>query len=554
MAKIGRNTPCPCGSGRKYKHCCGDPLKEQPSGGAQRLDTLPPEIELALKRHEAQELIRTQQQGLGKPIIAAKVGEHQFVAVGDKLHYAKKWKFFSDFLLWYIKKVLNGDWGNAEIAKPIEERHPIMQWFEIFGQFQKSQEANEDDTYSAESTGVVYCYLGLAYNLYLLKHNVELQDRLIARLKDRKQFQGAYYELIIANCLIRAGFELELEDEADLRTKHCEFSAVSKLTGKKYWIECKMRGVSGLLGKTDVDGAKPSAKPTSTLTDHLRDALRKPAEDDRLILIDVNAPPMEVGEAAKQFAEMPEWVEAAGKQLDAKERDLKDDEKAYVFVTNMSFHRVLDGDPRGHAALAHGLGIPGFRTPGPKRLTEVWRNKQEHIDGHRILEAIKTYPNIPSTFDGSIPMTEEEAASRVEIGQRYFFEHLGDDGLLGKVTTATISEAEKIMYLGVTTEDGQSVIVTREISDHELANYKQYPDTFFGVYLKAARRLDDPYELFEWMVDCYQDTPKKRLLELVKDHPKIADLDKMDYQDLVLEICEGWTWLLVHSRGRRKSD
>ena len=23
MAKIGRNQPCPCGSGRKYKRCCG---------------------------------------------------------------------------------------------------------------------------------------------------------------------------------------------------------------------------------------------------------------------------------------------------------------------------------------------------------------------------------------------------------------------------------------------------------------------------------------------------------------------------------------------------
>ncbi|MBM3167252.1 MAG: SEC-C domain-containing protein, partial [Chloroflexi bacterium] len=21
--KIGRNEPCPCGSGKKYKHCCG---------------------------------------------------------------------------------------------------------------------------------------------------------------------------------------------------------------------------------------------------------------------------------------------------------------------------------------------------------------------------------------------------------------------------------------------------------------------------------------------------------------------------------------------------
>src|SRR3990170_8910439 len=111
MARIERNAPCPCGSGRKYKKCCGDPLKEQRSGGVRRLDALPPEIELALKRHEAQELIGTQQQGLGRPIIAAKVGEHQVVAVGDTIHYSKKWKFFSDFLSVYVKEVLGGDWG-----------------------------------------------------------------------------------------------------------------------------------------------------------------------------------------------------------------------------------------------------------------------------------------------------------------------------------------------------------------------------------------------------------------------------------------------------------
>ncbi|MDY6862516.1 MAG: SEC-C metal-binding domain-containing protein, partial [Thermodesulfobacteriota bacterium] len=23
--KIGRNAPCPCGSGKKYKNCCGSP-------------------------------------------------------------------------------------------------------------------------------------------------------------------------------------------------------------------------------------------------------------------------------------------------------------------------------------------------------------------------------------------------------------------------------------------------------------------------------------------------------------------------------------------------
>ena len=27
--KIGRNQPCPCGSGKKYKHCCYDAAQQQ---------------------------------------------------------------------------------------------------------------------------------------------------------------------------------------------------------------------------------------------------------------------------------------------------------------------------------------------------------------------------------------------------------------------------------------------------------------------------------------------------------------------------------------------
>jgi hypothetical protein len=74
---------------------------------------------------------------------------------------------------------------------------------------------------SAVMTGVVACYLGTAYSLYLLDHNVELQARLVHRLKNPKDFQGAYYELIVANALIRAGFKLTLEDGTDPSTKHC---------------------------------------------------------------------------------------------------------------------------------------------------------------------------------------------------------------------------------------------------------------------------------------------------------------------------------------------
>jgi hypothetical protein len=35
MAKVGRNEPCPCGSGRKYKQCC-----ESKKDGSNRMTSL----------------------------------------------------------------------------------------------------------------------------------------------------------------------------------------------------------------------------------------------------------------------------------------------------------------------------------------------------------------------------------------------------------------------------------------------------------------------------------------------------------------------------------
>jgi hypothetical protein len=198
---------------------------------------------------------------------------------------------FLDFLGEYIKRSLGSDnWGNAELAKPFEQRHTILKWYDALCRYQAATIATPGEVSSAVVTGIVACYLGTAYNLYLLDHNAELQARLVRRLKNPREFQGAYYELIVANTLIRAGFKLSLEDETDHTSKHCEFAAVSMRTGKKYWVEAKMRAVVGLLGKDENDGS-PDRNPISQMVQQLNNALRKPAADDRLIFIDVNAGP-----------------------------------------------------------------------------------------------------------------------------------------------------------------------------------------------------------------------------------------------------------------------
>jgi hypothetical protein len=71
MAKIGRNQPCPCNSGKKYKHCHG------------RYGGFPGPLPNPQPAFNAAEFIRQQQQGKGRPIVAFKDAKHQMVAVGN---------------------------------------------------------------------------------------------------------------------------------------------------------------------------------------------------------------------------------------------------------------------------------------------------------------------------------------------------------------------------------------------------------------------------------------------------------------------------------------
>lgn len=301
-----------------------------------------------------------------------------------------------------------------------------------------------------------------------------------------------------------------------------------------------MRSESGLLGKTDLDGST-HWDPTSQLSRHLGDALKKPAPDERLIFIDVNAPPTEESGG-------PKWMEAAIRRLEAREKDLKDGQQAYVFVSNMSFHRSLDDEQLRRAMLTFGLGISDFCRPGKFRLTELYKRKQKHIDAHNIFESFIAYPNIPTTFDGSLPSESlKKGALPIKIGETYFFEGIEGDGVVGEVTSAAVNEAEKKVYFGVFTKEKKSLILTNDISDEALADYKAHPDAYFGVVQQVSRKSKDPFDLFEWMVDSYKDTPTERLLELCKDAQDFSILKQLPREELVLELCERWTISAVGS-------
>ena len=526
---------------------------QQPLFKRLRQNKIPPEVLAAFERHKAQELIRTQQQGLGNPIVSFESHGYRLVAVGNTMHWSKDWKTFHDFLMYYIKKAMqDGDWGNKEIAKPYVQRHPILQWYDQICRYQLETIKEPGKVSSAPMIGVVEGYIHLAYNLYLLGHNTvknnfseKLQKRLIDRLKNQENFPGAYYESYVSALLIRAGYEVEFANEIEGKTKLCDFNITSKTSGKKFTVEAKAIHRDGALGAQQ---NTTQADLRQSIRNQLYDALSKPSEYPRIIFIEVNLPDIVTKDDRK-------WIDMAVDAVrEAENLTIKKSpsDSAYVFLTNHPHHYYPNDTSKGRAAVPAGYKICDFGFGSQfSSLREMYYAKQKHINVHDILESMQTHYDIPPTFDGSLPSEVfNKNPERLIIGETYFFEDIGEGGLIATVTSATVNKAEKIIYIG--TDKGQ--ILTRPISDTELADYEKHPDAFFGVIHPQGKNIEEPFELFEWMLSSYAKTPKEKLLEFMKERSDINQLKSMSQQELAIAYCEGCVYSLLQAREKQKAE
>jgi len=181
----------------------------------------------------------------------------------------------------------------------------------------------------------------------------------VNRLKLKEQFQGARYETYVAAAFVRGGFDVELEDEGDRQTTHCEFTATHQATGAKYSVEAKSRHRPGLLGQPG--SPKPFDEIKADVSTLIARALRKRADYERVIFIDVNVPPQEssIFEA--------EWFVKVASQLELLEAGQRPDNPlpaAFVFFTNHPYHYVgADAPEPGRTAVLSGINMPDFRPP-----------------------------------------------------------------------------------------------------------------------------------------------------------------------------------------------
>lgn len=506
MGKIGRNETCPCGSGKKYKRCHGfiDHLEH--------LRAVMPEM---LSRAEAAQIQRKRQQGLGKPIISTVADSGvRLVAVNNRLMHSKGWKTFHDFLGDYIWMVLGPEWGNAELAKNPQDRHPILNWYQKLCAHQRTYITQPGKVGTAQMTGADAAYMHLAYDLYALDHNVKLQSKLVARLRNYDNFEGARYEVFVAAMLIRAGFQIEFENEDDRSTSHCEFTATFAKTGRKFSVEAKHRAGGRL-----------------RMGHLLTSALAKHAAHPRIVFIDINVPDDggEPGGTANMNSAIRKLRAFEGKLINGKAMP-----PAYLIVTNTPWHHHLDSSSFRCGMDIDGFQIPDFKANVPlPSLRAAIDARERHIEMFELIQFIKDHGDIPSTFDGEIPeFAFEDGISRLLIGQSYLVKDENGIERVGKLTTATVAEAEQKAYCGLSLDNGKGIICAWQLSELEMAAWRRHPDTFFGEVGQRSSKANTPLELYDFFLNSYRNTPKERLLEWMAGAPDFAALAKLDQAKL----------------------
>jgi hypothetical protein len=315
-------------------------------------------IQRILVEKQRAEAERVERYGHVKAPVAFQRAGHTVVAVGNRLLTDGRWKTFHDFLFTYMGTLIEQDWFRAEAEKAVEQRHPLMQWYQVLDDLGTWRDHPGGEMRKVSSPpALVSALLSLSYELYTLENYGLLTEPLLSRLKRPEHFQGARYEVYVAAACLRAGFDVELEDEDDRTTSHCEFTIAQLSSGRKYSVEAKSRQRTGYLG---VSGKRARFDEIeANCTGLLVPALRKAAQHERIVFIDINVPP---SDSALFESDWFNRIVYQIERLDMKPPQGSALPSAIVFFTNFP-HHFIDGDNplRGQTVGFTGLGLAEFR-------------------------------------------------------------------------------------------------------------------------------------------------------------------------------------------------
>ena len=264
-------------------------------------------------------------------------------AVRNSIYVRPQEETFYDFQINLLLWVLGEPWFNAEMAKPLEERHIVLRWRHERNELLRAHRKPGDDPaqpVKTPFTGNVKALQVLADDIYQLEHALKTPRRIIDRLRDSRQFQGARYEIAVASILARCGFIIDFID--DHKKRNPEF--IAEKGAERIAVEAKSRHRPGVL-EQPVRADQPVVPPAAKIKEHYEEALRQnPGGMPFLVFVDVNLP---LTPAVRSMEKT--WVKEAMKCFDDRRQEGKPtDADTGLVLTNFGWHYYQDrGTPPG---------------------------------------------------------------------------------------------------------------------------------------------------------------------------------------------------------------
>ena len=287
---------------------------------------------------------------IGPPVNIEFQGQ-RLVAAYNELLPIRPNATYHEFLLHFVRYIFGEEWWNDEVKKITSERHIVVQWHDETRLIMNQRSTGHNEIQEAAMPAATGKLLNLSFALHQTRHQGLLLPSLVKRLKETRQFQGAFYEAVTSAAFSRAGFRVDLEPEGKDDLKRCEFIATHKKSGRCYSVEAKSRHRPGILGQPPSWISKRQEPHVAGL---IRKALAKHAEHTRVICVDVNHP--------QPYGEfIPEWATILEEQVNQLEQDGFG--PAMLIFTNSPFHFQPPTEPAsGQNSLVTGLNESSFQT------------------------------------------------------------------------------------------------------------------------------------------------------------------------------------------------
>jgi hypothetical protein len=257
-------------------------------------------------------------------------------AVGHRIYWSRPTETFHEFLINIVKGTVGEGWYKDQLLLPEAERHQILR--RIKTQADRSRMFVGDDrfkqggVYEVPPSGDELSLLALGYDLLHLQHRGDLPQRLVERLKNRAEFQGALYEIAIAATFVRAGFGIKFIHQKS--KKHPEFFAHDDASGVRVAVESKSRRRSGVPHEPgQIDETKALRGDVENLISEAFE--QAPGDCPFMIFIDVNVPPVPGIPFQERAWFQDVWAAMQALQTPTEE---KPDDFNALFLTSFPFH------------------------------------------------------------------------------------------------------------------------------------------------------------------------------------------------------------------------